>query len=304
MPSVASPMHEAPLFLLNERPALVAALLAHAGFDPPAFTHASVASADFTQAVPLERRADAAITLHDGERVVMGILLEVQLAAREEKRFAWPFYLASLHARLRCPSLLVVLAPYTSVADWARQPIVTMQPTSPFLPFVLGPDSIPRIDDALAARQAPELAVLAAIVHGARPDGRRVVEAAVDAAAHLDDARAATYFDLIYSNLGELARAALEAVMAQGKWEYQSEFAKKYFAEGRVEGRVEGREEGREEGRVEAARRLLRTVLAARAVSLSQRAIDAIESESDEGTLEEWTARAAVATSEGDVFGD
>lgn len=153
----------------------------------------------------------------------MGVLLEVQLAPRDEKRFAWP----------------------------------------------------------------SELAVLSAIVHGARADGMRVVEAAVEAAAHLDDARAATYFDLIYTNLGELARAALEAVMAQGKWEYQSDFAKKYFAEGRVE----------------AARRLLRTMLAARQVPLSERAIDAIEAENDADTLEQWTARAAVASSEDDVFG-
>ena len=51
------------------------------------------------------------------------------------------------------------------------------------------------------------------------------------------------YFDLILSHLSQAARASLQT-MDPSKYEYQSDFAKRYFSEGREKGRVEGRAEG------------------------------------------------------------
>ena len=45
--------------------------------------------------------------------------------------------------------------------------------------------------------------------------------------------------------------------MEPGKYEYQSEFARHYFGEGRNAGRLEGRQEGRQEGQLSGARDLL-----------------------------------------------
>lgn len=46
-------------------------------------------------------------------------------------------------------------------------------------------------------------------------------------------------FDMILSHLSEAARASLQT-MDPSKYEYQSDFAKRYFSEGRAKGRAEG----------------------------------------------------------------
>ena len=45
------------------------------------------------------------------------------------------------------------------------------------------------------------------------------------------------YYDLVYNSLNAAARRALEAMMKG--YEYQTDFAKKYVAQGRTEGRTE-----------------------------------------------------------------
>jgi len=55
------------------------------------------------------------------------------------------------------------------------------------------------------------------------------------------------YRDVILSGLPELARRTLEGRMIKG-YEYQSDFARKYYSQGLQQGREEGREEGREDG--------------------------------------------------------
>jgi post-segregation antitoxin (ccd killing protein) len=84
-------------------------------------------------------------------------------------------------------------------------------------------------------------------------------------------------------------------------YEYQSDFARKYVAQGRAEGlaegRVEGRAEGRVEGRAEEAARALLTVLRARGLAVSEAFRDRILAEKDPERLERWLEKAAVASS-------
>ncbi|HET7132277.1 MAG TPA: DUF4351 domain-containing protein [Gammaproteobacteria bacterium] len=54
----------------------------------------------------------------------------------------------------------------------------------------------------------------------------------------LDDDRSRLYFDLVSSSLSEAARRELQT-MDPAKYEYQSDFAKRYVAQGRAEGRAE-----------------------------------------------------------------
>lgn len=64
------------------------------------------------------------------------------------------------------------------------------------------------------------------------------------AVAGLEEERVRLCVDLAMSSLSEAARNALEALMQSGAYEYQSNFARKYVAQGRQEGRQEGLQEG------------------------------------------------------------
>jgi hypothetical protein len=56
----------------------------------------------------------------------------------------------------------------------------------------------------------------------------------------LDAGRSTLYCDLILNSLPEAARRALQAMDAS-KYQYQSEFAQRYFGQGKAAGVVEGR---------------------------------------------------------------
>ncbi|MEJ1963835.1 MAG: DUF4351 domain-containing protein [Gammaproteobacteria bacterium] len=206
----------------------------------PAYTEARVVSADLTDMQPAEYRADMVIQLFDSE-AVFGIVLEVQLAVDKRKPFVWPAYVANLRARLECPVCLLVVTPDNAVARWAARPL-EMGGLHRFVPYVLGPSGVPEVTDESAANVNPELAVLSVMAHGRDADTERSVRIATVAqmaAAGLDADRSKLYFDLIINSLSEAARNALNDMDAR-KYEYQSDFARRYVAEGRVEGRVEG----------------------------------------------------------------
>lgn len=113
------------------------------------------------------------------------------------------------------------------------------------------------------------------------------------ASAGLDESRTRLYVDLVLVSLSESVRRSLED-MNRVKYEYQSDFARKYFSEGREE----GRSEGRSEGRVETLLKLLQLrfgppsdvdVARVRAGSLDE--------------LDAWTERVLTADSIEDVLG-
>lgn len=113
---------------------------------------------------------------------------------------------------------------------------------------------------ARPASLSSELAVLSAIEHGQSADiplAARIASTAIVASAAIDAERSWLYLDLILLSLSEHAPEAFEATMNSLGYEYQSDFARRYFAEGRVEGKTEGRIEGKAEGRVELVFKLL-----------------------------------------------
>src|SRR5215472_11955755 len=165
MPSLS---HEALLLLFRNRPELAPELLRDAlHVSLPAYSEARLESADLTDVSPAEYRADLVILLVDG-RPVLGIVVEVQLQRDDRKRFTWPVYVAGLRARLGCPACVLVVTPTERVASWCREPI-ELGPGGTFSPLVVGPASVPVIDDVAAAERDPELAVLSCIAHGSEP---------------------------------------------------------------------------------------------------------------------------------------
>ena len=138
-------------------------------------------------------------------------------------------------------SLLVVTAD-EATARWAARPI-DLGGGNCFMPMVLGPSGVPEVTDGSLARQDPELAVLSAIAHGRSVETGKAVRIAIaaqQASVELDEDRSRLYFDLVLASLSEAARQELQN-MDPAKYEYQSEFARRYVAQGRAEGKSEGR---------------------------------------------------------------
>jgi hypothetical protein len=236
MPSVT---YEWLVQLFRSRPTLAPELLHEAlHVELPKYTEARIDSADLTDVQPAEYRADLVVRLHDGASV-LGIVLEVQLSTDPRKRFVWPAYFANLRARLECPVCLLVVTFDEAIARWAAKPI-DMGNGNRFVPLVLRPSGVPEVTDEAQARSDPELAVLSAMAHGKDADTDKAVQIAVAgtfAVRGLDDNRSKMYFDLIFDSLSEAAQRAMQAMDPQ-KYEYQSEFARRYVAQGRAEGRA------------------------------------------------------------------
>jgi predicted transposase YdaD len=108
------------------------------------------------------------------------------------------------------------------------------------------PSNTPIITELQDAEENVELAVLSAMVHARSTDIQlvsRITSTAIVASAHIDDERSKLYFDLLSTSLLRSAPKAREATMNSFGYEYQSEFARRYVAEGKAEGRMEGRVE-------------------------------------------------------------
>lgn len=236
MPSVS---HDWLVQLFHNRPSMAPELLRevlHVGL--PNFTEVQIYSADLTDVQPTEYRADLVLRLLDGTEV-LGIVVEVQLSPDRRKRFVWPVYAATLRARLECPVCLLVVTVDEAIARWAAQAI-EMGGGNRFVPLVLRPSGVPEVTDEAQARADPELAVLSAMAHGADADMEkavRIARAALSAVRDLDDDRFTMYVDLIGKSHSEVARRAMQA-MDPRKYEYQSEFARRYVAQGEIKGRA------------------------------------------------------------------
>src|SRR5512140_610176 len=72
--------------------------------------------------------------------------------------------------------------------------------------------------------------MLSVMAHGEGEEGAKIAGALLPAIAGLDEERSRFYFDLLLESVNEATRRALEAMMKG--YEHQSEFAKKYVAEG------------------------------------------------------------------------
>jgi hypothetical protein len=289
MPSMA---HEILVDLFKNRPSLAAEILVEVlGVALPPYTEARLASTDLTEIQPAEYRADVVVVLLDRDLPVRVIIVEVQLAVDPRKRFSWPAYVTVSRAIHSCPAGLLIVAPEPAVASWCSEPIETGVPDFVLRPPVLRRTAIPVVMDLGEAARRPELGVLSAMAHGEREVGATIAAAVLPAIQGLDDDRARFYLDLVYNSLNGAARRSLEAMMKS--YEYQSDFAKRYVAQGRTEGRAEGRAEGRTE---EAARNLL-TVLRARGFAVPEPVRARILAEKDPERLEQWLEKAVVATS-------
>jgi uncharacterized protein DUF4351 len=240
--TMPSQLHDVLVQLFRNRPLLAPELLRDAlNVELPQFTEARIDSADLTDVQPAEYRADLVVLLLDG-KPVLGIVIEVQLSRENRKRFVWPVYAATLRARWECPVCVLVMTVDEAIARWAAKP-VEMGNGSRFVPLVLRPSGVPEVTDEAQAQSDPERAVLSAMAHGNDEDTHKAAQialAARSAILGLDPERSKLYFDLVDKHLSEAARRALQA-MDLRDYEYQSDFARRYVAEGKAIGEANGR---------------------------------------------------------------
>lgn len=206
-------------------------------------------------------------------------MVEVQLARDQDKRWSWPVYLATSRNRLRCPTVLMVVCVDVATAAWCAVPIDLGHPGAELTPLVLGPAQVPVVTDHEQAGRAPELAVLSAMAHGGDPDRNTVLDALLGAFSALDP-------DVVLAALPVAARRYREALVTTHAYEYQSDFARRYFFQGRTEGEANA----------------VLAVLDTRGVEVSDEVRARIVECSDLDQLDSWVRRAVTAGSVDDLF--
>jgi hypothetical protein len=287
-----SAIHEGLIEVFRHRPAFAAEVITELfNVDVPAWQHARLDAGDLPELTPTEYRADVVVTLLAGQRAVLAVIAEIQLRPDVAKRRTWPVYLTTLHARLRCPVVLLVVSPDIRCADWCAQPIHIGHPDWELRPLVLGPRQVPVITEAAEAAGNPELSLLSAVAHGENPQRDKIFDSFLRALQTVEDERASLYADLVLAALPAATRHHLEALMSTGTYEYQSDFARRYFSEGKAEGKAEGEI------------RSLLAVLAARGFDVPAAARERIKSCTDLDQLEEWITRAVTIGTVDELFG-
>jgi hypothetical protein len=284
--------HEVLVELFHRHPELAPELLATVfGLDLPAYQRAEVRPGGLTDVYPTEYRADAVVALADRAGTpLLAVIVEVQLGRDPGKRRSWPAYLATLYARLGCPTVLLVMSPDPAVAKWCAGPIDLGHPEWILRPVVLGWDRVPVLTDPEEATRSPELAVLSALAHGVRDGHEKVLDTLLAGLAAVDRDHANLYADIVLAALPEAARSYLETLMITQKYEYQSDFARRYFGQGKAEGKAEGE-----------AKAVL-AVLATRGIEVPDDARARITSCTDLDQLETWVRRAVTAHCVHDLF--
>jgi hypothetical protein len=290
-------LHELLVLLLRNRSTSAAELLRQFDMQVPEYDKVRVDSADLNDVQPAEYRADLVSFLVRGPDKVLGVVVEVQLSRDEDKRYSWPAHVANLRARHRCPVCLLVVTVEESVARWARKAI-ELGPGTRCCPWVVGPSNTPVITELQDAKANVELAVLSAIEHGQSADvalAARIASAALRASADIDAARSRLYIDLILRSLPKSVTKEHEVPMGGSLgFEYQSDFACRFYSQGKAEGKVEGKAEGKIEGIAEGRVEIVLKLLALRFGPLSE-AVQACVHRAEEAQLDAMVARVLTA---------
>ena len=299
MPSL---LHETLIEIFRAKPSLALDLLAGGGgIAVPAFDAIELLPGELQQPQAPQYRADAVISLTRAGKPVLAVIVEAQLAQDPLKLYSWPVYLAGVRALLLCPTLLVVVTPYRGVAKWAAAEIALGPNGGRMRPSVLGPDEIPLVTDAAVATKNLQLACLSAVAHPRGAQARTMAMAVVRAEWALGLDEWGQYTDCVLASMDPPDREAVEAEMKAG-YEYQSDFARRYVAQGKAEGKAEGEAKGKAEGKAEGEAKAVLAVLAARGLAVSETERERILACRDLAELDRWIACAVAVTSAGELF--
>jgi hypothetical protein len=185
-----------------------------------------------------------------GSKKKLGIIIEVQLDCDYKKKYAWPAYIANLRRRHRCPVCLLIITVEKAVAHWAGK-VICLGPGTRCRPYVIGPSNAPVISSSQQAQDNFELAVLSAFGNCRNADrqlAKQIVSTVLEAGNHVEPERAVLYLDELLRFIEDNAPDLLEDNVKNSLgFEYQSNFARRYVAQGLAEGEAKGRVEGQRE---------------------------------------------------------
>ncbi len=129
------------------------------------------------------------------------------------------------------------------VSKWCGQPIVVGEPDFVLSPITFSTGDVPRIADPELARRHPEITVMSMLLHYDEDPERltRALSVALDEADRISPERAKMYADLVLGSLkNSAARQFLEEALSIAAYEYKSDFARRYVAEGEARGEARG----------------------------------------------------------------
>lgn len=285
--------HELLVDMFHSRPALAPELLSsRLPGTLPRFDSVECVSADLTDVVPTEYRADFVVKMLRGQTLTSAVIVEVQRRPDIQKRFTWPAYFGTLYSRLKCPVYLLVVCPNHRVAGWCAEPVTIGDPPHFVLvPSVFDLKKAPRITDIAEAEAFPELAVLSAYAHGSEPNSAPMLRALVHALRKVDDDHADLYYDFVYAALPTAARTILRSLMSiVTDYRPVSDWGRRHFRNGKAEGIAEGEAEA------------VLTVLGTRGLDVSDDVRARITGCTDPEQLKTWIRRAVTAEKADELF--
>ncbi len=202
---------------------------------------------------------------------------------------------------MRCPTIVLIVAPDAAVAAWATEPIDIGLGCGSLSPRVLGPAIVPEVTDMALAERETALAILSAVAHGNGPNGLEVVQAVLGALERFDREHAAVYFQIVYNALREPMRRALEALIMERQAEAKATFP--VFAQQLIDrGKVEGLREGEIKGKLEGARGVLLRLVARAGIAFSDDDRARVHACTDLATLDRWVDNVLGAKTAADVL--
>jgi hypothetical protein len=279
-----SPWHDAINELFRERPQLAAEILRDCrGLkDFPIGLSAQVSSPQFNDRPSADFFADTVVVTAgpDGDPA-FGVVVEAQQAKSLKKREQLPRYAAAFWLQLRRPVEVLVICREQDVADWYMLPMRTSLRGYTFVPFTVGPRTIPAINDPIQMAANPALATLSFVMHGEQ--STEVIDAFIEAMTLLPKAIAPKYTELAHRMSTEALQKIVEEIVATETWPLSTPFAKEHF------------------GRGEANAIFL--VLEARGIELTPEQRERINGCTDLGQLSEWVTRAATVSDANELFG-
>lgn len=293
-PALPSVLHEALRELVTQHPGLLRRLLpANVGLaeGPLVAVATELTDPRVNQLLP-----DAVLVSPDATTPRVALIVEIQLSVAEPKRRVWPQYAAAAHCRYACAATVVVVTPDAKVEEWARRPI-EIGPGHVMTPWVVGPGRLPRLPRR-EVDASPKLALLSTLAHITDPSYAEQALWTFETLARPGRDVDGRLADILDAALSAAIRERMEELMQTGKYEYRSDFAKKYFARGRQEGRQEGQALGQALGQA----RALLLILRSRGLSVPEDAVARIEAERDEATLDAWTRRALDVADVSELF--
>jgi hypothetical protein len=228
-------------------------------------------------------RPDTVITIGSEHAPMHGIVVEVQQEKSPGKRRQLPRYAATQWLSLNCPVTVLCVCPDPDAATWYAEPTRTTLPGYVFRAVVLGPRDVPVISDPKEAAEQPELAVMAVMAHGR---DRSVVETFAAALEFVPPEHAPKYTEYAYMMAAPTVQRMLREIMASTSWPVYSPFAREHFGRGERKGEADA----------------ILTVLEVRGIEVPEGARARIRTCADQGQLDAWLKRAAVATSLSELF--